>query len=256
MRPRRLLIGLVVVSLLLTSGAPGIMTVLRATVGADALNATSTLALPGWLDDLTQARVIAYPAHAVLGTVFEALDLSPAATAVQWLKAAWHASSDAEVERTARGMAAALARDTTDRRTLRTLCNLKEVGNPDQIRAVEQARIPCEQWTPNVALTAMATPLQASAGSVVSLTASVTSATTVTGLVDIEIHNADGEKVAQWVAADQQLIAQQRRIYLVSWEIPPDLPPGVYTVKLGVFQRGWTMLHGWKSSAATITIIE
>jgi hypothetical protein len=228
--------------------------VLGSVVSADSLNATGALALPGWLDELTHRSVVAYPAHAALGTALEALDLSPSATGVQWLKAAAHATSDADIERTARGIAAAQARDDDNGRVLRTLCALKEFGNPGQVRAVARANVRCDRWTPEVALEANGTPLMARAGSPVRIAASVTSATSVVGLVDLEIHDAEGEKVAQWVFPEQELVAEQRHIYVVVWEVSSTLPPGEYEVKLGVFKRGWAVLHGWKNSAALITV--
>src|SRR5688572_12940297 len=99
-KPRRLVAWGVAFSLILLVGVV-LADVAREVLGAESLNATATLPLPAWLDDLTQRGAIAYPAHAALGTALEMLDLSPAATAVQWLKAAAHARSDAELGWTA-----------------------------------------------------------------------------------------------------------------------------------------------------------
>jgi hypothetical protein len=60
--------------------------------------------------------------------------------------------------------------------------------------------------------------------------------------------------VTQWVFSDQRLVAERRQVYVVTWEIPPDLPAGEYEVKLGAFHPGWTAVHGWKRFAATVIV--
>jgi hypothetical protein len=226
----------------------------RAIFGADTLNATGKLGLPAWLDEVTQHSGIAYPAHAALGTVFETAKLSPAATGVQWFKAAAHAESESELEQAARGISAALERDGDDSRALRTICTLKELGVPSQVRVIERVHPQCGRWPPNVTLEAVVAPLQARTRSAVSIAVSVTSATDFSGLVDVEIFDESGQRIAQWVFEDQQLVAEQRQGYAVEWELPSGLPPGEYEVRLGVFSDGWTALHGWKNAAATMTV--
>jgi hypothetical protein len=241
-------VGLVVaVLVVLAAGA-------RAILGAETLNATGTLGFPAWLDEVTQHSGIAYPAHAALGTVFESANLSPAATSVQWFKAAAHAESESELEQTARGISAALERDGDDSRALRMICTLKELGVPSQVRVIEQVRPQCDRWPPNVILEAVVAPRQVDTSSVVSITVSVTSATDFLGLVDVEIFDGSGHRIAQWVFEDQQLVAEQQQRYVMDWQVPSRLPPGEYTVKLGVFSNGWTALHGWKNAAATMTV--
>jgi len=240
-------VGLVMVVLVaLVSGA-------RAVLSADSLNATRALAVPTWLDEVTRRGAIAYPAHSALGTVLEAAGLSPAATAMQWFKAS-HARSDAELELAARGIVAALARDGHDGRALRTLCTVKDLANPDQASVIGRIDPRCDRWPSKVALEAVAAPTCAKAGSAVSIAVWVTSATDYAGLVDVEIYDGGGRRIAQWVFADQQLIADRRQPYTVEWQIPSSLPTGQYEVRLGVFSDGWTASHGWKNAAATITV--
>jgi hypothetical protein len=228
--------------------------VARIFLSADTLNATGALALPSWLDKVTQRSRIAYPAHAAVAAVLEMANLSPAATAVQWVKAAAHARSAVDVERTAKGIEAALARDGNDSRALRTLCTIKDLGDPSQVRAIQQASLACDHWPPNVALEAVVAPLQAKRGDVVNLTVSVTSTTDYAGLVDVEIHDGAERRLAQWVFADQQLAAGQPLLYAVEWVVPPTLPIGEYEVKAGVFSDGWATLRQWKNAAATILV--
>jgi hypothetical protein len=232
-----------------------LMEVAHAVLSAEALNSTNNLALPRWLDDLTEHSAAAYPAHAALGTILETLKLSPAASAVQWLKAAAHASSDAERERAARGISAAYRRDASDGRVLQTVCKLKEIGNRDQVWVVDRSGLPCYRWTPAVAMQSSAVPQDATTGKAVRIRALVTSATAFAGLVDVEVHDADGQAVAQWVFYDQTLAAGQPYVYEASWDVPSDLPAGEYEVKVGVFEPGWTALHGWKNTGALINVL-
>jgi hypothetical protein len=231
-----------------------VISVARWVVSSNTLDATYGLGLPGWLNALTEESVIAYPTHAALGTLLESLDLSPAATAVQWLKAAGHASSDADIDRAAGGIAAAFRRDEDQRQVIQTICKLKELGNPAQLRAVAHSGVPCERWIPEVRLDATANPADVSAGATLQIIAVVTSATDVAGLVDVEVHDAAGAKIAQWTFQDQTLAAGRPATYAARWDVPSSLPAGVYEVKLGVFERGRTVVRGWKNTAAAITV--
>jgi hypothetical protein len=73
--------------------------------------------------------------------------------------------------------------------------------------------------------------------------------------VDLEIHDRDSRTVAQWTFADQDLAADRPRDYVVTWEVPSGVPTGEYSVELGVFRHGWTVIHGWRSKAATLSIV-
>jgi hypothetical protein len=252
MKPRQLRVWSAGLGLLLLAGIM-VAEVGHDVLSAESLNATSALALPAWLDDLTRRSAVAYPSHAALGTALETLHLSPAASAVQWLKAAAHPRTDTELDRSARGISAAVARDPGGR-AFHTVCKFREIGNASQIRAVDQAGIPCHLWTPEVALQANVSPGQVRPGATIEFTALVTSRTDVVGLVDVEIHDADEEKVTQWVFPNERLDAGRQQTYAITWQIPESLPPGTYEVKLGVFAPGWTALHGWKRFAATIDV--
>ena len=226
----------------------------RTIVSANTPNATGALGFPSWLDRLTQRSSIAYPTHAALATMLEAAKLSPAATSVQWFKAAAHTRSDAETEQAARGISAALMRDGDDDRALRTLCLLGDLANVDQARVIRRVDPNCDRWPPAVDLEAVVTPHDAAPGSVVSIAVSMKSATDLSGLVDVEIYDESGRRIAQWVISERPLAAEQGQHYAVDWAIPPGLPTGEYVVKLGVFSDDWTETHGWKNAAAVIAV--
>jgi hypothetical protein len=224
-----------------------------AVLRVDTPNSTIVLVLPHWAMRLTEQNSVAYPAHATVGTVLGVLRLSPSVTAVQWFKAAAHAESTGDLEQAAQGIAVALKRDSQgDAR--RTLCGFQDLANMQQMRALVWAGAWCDRSTPNVDLEASIAPPHVRAGSSVRIVATVTSAISVSGLVDLEIHDTDARKVAQWLFPDQDLVAEHRNRYAVTWIVPLDTPPGEYAVKLGVFRRGGAVIHGWKNSAATLTV--
>lgn len=49
-------------------------------------------------------------------------------------------------------------------------------------------------------------------------------------------------------------MAGVQRQFTVPWAVPTTLPPGTYTVKIGVFSPTWTSLLNWNNGAATITV--
>lgn len=92
-----------------------------------------------------------------------------------------------------------------------------------------------------------------SRGSFIRLTATARSATSTLALVDLELYDAAGNRVYQRYWDRQSFRANTARNFSVSWYVPPTLPPGTYTLKVGVFAPGWTSLHAWNNSAATFT---
>jgi len=73
-------------------------------------------------------------------------------------------------------------------------------------------------------------------------------------LVDLEIYNSSGAKVAQRVFADQSFAAGETKPYEWLYAVPPSLPAGFYTVKFGIFSADWTTLYAWDNQAATFTV--
>jgi hypothetical protein len=92
---------------------------------------------------------IAYPAHVALATTLEAFRCSATATGLQWLKAAAHARSPAEVEQVASGLVAARQRSGTDDQLRSALCEFVRAGfaSDGQARAMAQADMSCPEHT-------------------------------------------------------------------------------------------------------------
>lgn len=68
------------------------------------LDVSGTMYLPRLVKIIKDRNEVAYPAHVILATILEATGGSPTAAGLQWLKAAAHARSDAELIRAARGL--------------------------------------------------------------------------------------------------------------------------------------------------------
>lgn len=83
----------------------------------------------------------------------------------------------------------------------------------------------------------------------------VTAVAAASGIVvDLEIYNAAGTKVAQQVYSGQSFTAGQSRSYNWRWRVPSSLAPGTYTIKVGVLDSSWSTLYTWVDSAATVTV--
>jgi PDZ domain/Wzt C-terminal domain len=74
--------------------------------------------------------------------------------------------------------------------------------------------------------------------------------------VDVEIKDEDNNKVAQRIFKDQDFDAGQSRTYQWNWRAPSDLPPGEYTVKVGVFDQRWQELAAWDNAAGDVQVRE
>jgi mannan endo-1,4-beta-mannosidase len=86
----------------------------------------------------------------------------------------------------------------------------------------------------------------------VTITTAVTSGSGGTALIDLEVYDAAGAKVAQQVYAGQGFGAGQTRSF--SWTWPGTGTVGSYTVKVGVFRSDWGALYDWENQAATFEV--
>jgi hypothetical protein len=90
-------------------------------------------------------------------------------------------------------------------------------------------------------------------GLTTSLTATVTdtSGTLSNGIVDVEIYNSAGARVAQQFWAAQNFVTGQNRSYLLNWK---PAARGTYTVKVGVFHGSWSPMYHWNNNALSVTV--
>jgi CubicO group peptidase (beta-lactamase class C family) len=70
-------------------------------------------------------------------------------------------------------------------------------------------------------------------------------------IVDMEIVDAQGNKVDQQVREGQKLTGGEMRTYNYRWTPPA---PGKYTVNIGLFGPGWTPKYRFETAAATMDI--
>jgi hypothetical protein len=91
-------------------------------------------------------------------------------------------------------------------------------------------------------------------GSTASITASVSSQAASTVLVDVEVYDSSGNKVFQRWFDNQSFSAGQTRDYTVTWTVPSQTKPGMYTVKIGVFSSGWGQLRDWQDNGARFAV--
>jgi hypothetical protein len=73
-------------------------------------------------------------------------------------------------------------------------------------------------------------------------------------LVDLELYDASGARVAQTVIGGQSFAAGEAKTYSWAYPVPATLGPGPYTVKVGLFSRDWSTLHLWENHAATFAV--
>lgn len=107
----------------------------------------------------------------------------------------------------------------------------------------------------NYTLSATATPRHVKPGDQVTIEANVgASQAAQNQRVDVEILDANNQKVAQQVYSGQSFAPGQTQKYRWTWQAPPNLTPGIYTVKVGIFSADWQRLIAWENLAAAFRV--
>jgi autotransporter family porin len=96
-------------------------------------------------------------------------------------------------------------------------------------------------------------PTGAITGQRVTVTVAVKSDRRTRALVDVEIYDPAGGKVFQQYWDNQLLKPGVQRQFSASWTPPAGSLTGTYSVKVGTFGSGWTLLH-WNDQAATLQV--
>lgn len=91
-------------------------------------------------------------------------------------------------------------------------------------------------------------------GETVSITARVTSSTTRTMLVDVEIYSPTAMRLQQLAFDNEVLTAGVERTFPVVWTVPAGAATGGYTVKVGIYTPGFGQNPHWNDSAAFFTV--
>ncbi|HEY8694703.1 MAG TPA: hypothetical protein VIR57_18385, partial [Chloroflexota bacterium] len=71
-------------------------------------------------------------------------------------------------------------------------------------------------------------------------------------LVDYELYDQQGHKL--WQTSQDNTSLPTGQAVTKSAAYAAQLPPGVYTFKLGVFTPGWGSLYAWNDAAGTLTV--
>jgi len=86
------------------------------------------------------------------------------------------------------------------------------------------------------------------------ITTNVRAAAAATGIqMDLELYNSGGSKVAQSLCT-KSFSAGQTQSCAWTYTVPGSLPPGTYSVKVGVFSANWATLYLWVNQAGTLTV--
>jgi hypothetical protein len=211
--------------------------------------------VPSWLEVITRNDKLAYSAHVGLGSALEWFNGPPSATGLQWFKAAAHADTDADIDRTADGIARAKRRDGDEGRLNSLLCAAAMSGAKGaQLAAMLRAGQHCGGTA--VMTSAFTTPLSLRPGGTVRITATSASASQLTALIDIEVYDPTGSRIFQQAYDDQVFAAGQERSYEISLSISAQAARGTYIVNIGVFKPKWESMYAWNNSAAQFSVHE
>lgn len=109
--------------------------------------------------------------------------------------------------------------------------------------------------TPTFTTSATAAPQNVVAGTTTTITLNVTcTANSLTdGVVDLEIYNSSGARVAQQFWTAQNFGGGQTRTYTYTWTAPA--ATGTYAIKGAVFTSGWASLLHWNDNAGTAQVV-
>jgi hypothetical protein len=92
------------------------------------------------------------------------------------------------------------------------------------------------------------------AGTAVTITAAITATTDRTALVDVEVYDTAGHKLAQRFWDNRTFVHGSTRNFRLTWVVPGGQPAGTLRVDIGVFSVGWGTLYHWNRGATTLTI--
>jgi hypothetical protein len=109
--------------------------------------------------------------------------------------------------------------------------------------------------TPVFTTSATPAPANVVGGATSTITVSVTctSGSLTDGVVDLEIYNSGGSRVAQGFWTGQSFTTGQNRTYTYNWTAPT--ATGNYALKTAVFTSGWASLLHWNDNGGTAKVV-
>jgi hypothetical protein len=106
---------------------------------------SGTTRLPAWLTALKNRDEIAYPLHAILGTLLNDAGCPPVVAGLQWVKAGAHTRTEQDIEAAGTGLASSRARAGQPEAFDAALCQFIGSGfaNPRQEAVVRRSGLDC-----------------------------------------------------------------------------------------------------------------
>lgn len=92
-----------------------------------------------------------------------------------------------------------------------------------------------------------------STSTTITLTVNNTAGSLTGGVVDLEIYNSAGSRVAQNFWSGQAFTTGQSRTYTYNWTAPATT--GTYYIKAAVFNSDWSTLYHWNDNAGTALVV-
>ena len=100
-----------------------------------------------------------------------------------------------------------------------------------------------------------ASPNPVSRGQSVTIGTAVRATAPASGIiVDLEIYDPQGRRVAQRIFSGQSFAAGQTRGFTWTWPVGATQSMGTYTVKVGIFSGNWSTLYRWEKAAGAFRV--
>jgi hypothetical protein len=109
---------------------------------------------------------------------------------------------------------------------------------------------------PAFTATGVVSPASIAPGGTATFTATITDTggALTNGIVDLEVYDPTGAKVAQQASTGQAFSAGQVRTFSWAWTAPATAAAGTYHLAVGMFGANWTPMYSWSSVAASLTV--
>lgn len=97
-------------------------------------------------------------------------------------------------------------------------------------------------------------PASGGPGTSFALSANVKASANSSALIDMEVYDANGNKVFQNFASNQNFSAGQTQTFTFNWATTSSQAAGQYILSIGVFSNDWTTDYVWQGNASTIVV--
>jgi hypothetical protein len=128
-------------------------------------------------------------------------------------------------------------------------------GPPPEPAPAQPGAAPAPSGGPSIALLAnWVSPTYTLPGKDVTVNQDVQTTQDTSILLDFEIYDSSGQKVAQDALDNQALSSDNIASFSTSITLPSTLAPGQYTVKTGAFTPGWGTMYAWNDAAGWFVV--